>query len=256
LKYERPDPLYSRIVGQIRTLIQRGELSPGDRLLSERRLAEQLGVGRNSLREALALLVGMGFLKVAPRGGIYVRNAGLDGAVELLTSHFLQERQDIYHLLEARDIVETAAARLAAERAAPADLERIRLAMEDVAADVAARRAADISDTRFHRLIADAAHNPVLQSLMSILSSLMEKEYGPVRRRFLNDPHRAPRFLAQHRAILHALRRRDGEAAARAMRAHITFAVESLFQLNRRVLAPVGRVGESRRAGIKARRER
>lgn len=203
------------VTERIRRLIHRGELAPGDRLPAERLLAEELGIARVSLREALARLQQEGYL-IARRGA-----AGGTFVTELVEPrrHWLQRVRenlgDLEDLLDFRIALETHAARLAARRAQPTDLAAIDRAVRQLSAvtDIASFRSAD---TAFHDAVADAAGSARLRAaideargqLFLPTDSLI---YPP-------DVELSRRY---HRRIARAVRRRAETAAAAAMYEHI-----------------------------------
>jgi GntR family transcriptional repressor for pyruvate dehydrogenase complex len=211
----RPRRLYEAIVGQIRDLIADRHLQPGDRLPSERELAEVLNVSRASVREALRVLAAMGWVEVRPGDGTFVRepHAPLDPAIW----GSLSERTFLLDLLEARRIVEREVAVLAARRATPEDLDQLQELLSRRAAELASGRRDLETDLLFHQMLAEATRNPVLSSLVRSLNEmwLVSRE---ALARAPSSPHQAHHF---HAAILEALRRRDEASARKAMEEHM-----------------------------------
>ncbi|MCL5045295.1 MAG: FadR family transcriptional regulator [Actinobacteria bacterium] len=224
---------YRVIVSEIQELIKQGGLAPGDQLLPERQLAEKLGVSRPTLREALTALEAMGIIEVSPGGGAYVKEVNLDAVVQSLAMTMAKEQQDIYHLVELRRILEIQTVRLAAVRAQETDLFRIRENAVQMQRDVEAGRPADESDVSFHFHIADAAQNPMITNVMTMLAGLMREAYGPSRKKLLGDHDKAQLFCDQHRRIYQAIRDRDPDAAERAMTEHFQSIEEILFGLQK-----------------------
>ncbi|MCL4425679.1 MAG: FadR family transcriptional regulator [Firmicutes bacterium] len=220
MKRRQRTPLYKRVVGQIRQMIRDGRLGPGDQLLPERQLAEALGVSRPALREALTALTSLGLIEVRPGGGAYVRKASLDSLVEPLAAIMMTGEEDVFHLLEVRRILESQGARLATARASSRDLLRLRenalIAERDMS-----KGFADESDTEFHQSIVQAAHNPVLIEVMSMLSGLMREAYGPTRAKLLADPDKARIYAEQHYRIYLAIKAKDALAAEKAVCEHL-----------------------------------
>lgn len=221
----------SQVVETIQGLIRAGELSVGDRLLPERQLAERLGVSRGSVRGALAKLAGMGILEVTPRDGARIRRRQLDDAVAPLSEFFFQERQQVVHLLEVREAVETRAAELAARRATEADLLHLRELAQRVEADSKAGADTGQSDLDFHLALVGCAKNPLLERVMQVLVTTMREVYAPVRERMMQDPSLASRFIEEHRAIVAAIAARDGARARSLMRQHIADAMRFVDQV-------------------------
>jgi GntR family transcriptional repressor for pyruvate dehydrogenase complex len=222
LTRNRPERLYEQIVGQIRELMTSGTLSPGDQLLPERQLAEQLGVSRSALREALKVLVSQGFIEITPGGGARVTEISLERLIDPLAVVVLRERQNVIDLVEARRILEAGSARLAARRAEEADIYEIRQAVLEMNEAMLAGRPSEEPDYAFHMAIAKASHNSVLTSIMIMVRSLMREVYGPSRKRLLNDRIQLETYCRQNMAILEAVESRDAQRAALLMEQHLT----------------------------------
>lgn len=227
----RQQPAYARVVEQIKEKLSSGELSPGDQLLPERQIAEKLGVSRSSAREALATLAGMGLIEVTARDGAYVRRRSLDDVVEPLAEILFQERESVFHLFEVRSIIETQAARLAAQRHDEADVRRLRELSRRVSLDVSMSRPADESDTRFHAGIVETAKNPLLTKVMGSLVTALMEVYSPARRQILADPDEARAFVSEHEGIVDAIAAGDPGRAAEATAQHIDHARQLLQSL-------------------------
>lgn len=224
-------PVYAQVVEKIRTLIRTGGLGPGDQLLPERQLAEILGVSRSSLREALAVLAGMGILDISPRDGAYVRRRSLEDAVEPLAQILYQERQSVYHLFEVREIIETQAVRLAAVRATPADITHLRALNSHLEEDIRARRPADQNDFNFHIGLVATAKNPLLLHVMHALATAMTEVYGPTRSRLMSMPEEAGRFAEDHREIIDAVASGNPDLAAQRVERHLQHARERMEEM-------------------------
>ena len=216
-------PTTPRIIAEvIRGLIHRGELSPGDRLPPERALADQLGVARVSLRDALAQLHQEGYL-VARRGahgGTFV--TGLAEPRRRWVRRMRENPADLEDIIDYRIAIEVHAARLAARRRDQADLPAI---------EEAARRGPGATggpsfraaDSAFHRAIAIAAHSARLEAAIDEARGLL---FLPADA--LAYPPGTDRSLSDHQWIAAAVRDGDGDRAAAAMRAHIESTRDSL----------------------------
>ncbi len=220
----RQQPVAAKVAEHIQRLIRSGELSPGDQLLPERQLAEKLGISRTSVREALAVLAGMGVVEVSPRDGAYIKRRSLEDAIEPLAQILFREQQSIMHMFEVRQIIETQAVRLAALRRDDSDLQRLSELRRQVEEDVRNNNPSDESDTLFHIGIIEAAKNPLLSSITAGLITAMMEVYGPARQRILSNPIEAPKFLREHQAIVEAIAAKDSERAASLMAQHIDHA--------------------------------
>jgi GntR family transcriptional repressor for pyruvate dehydrogenase complex len=199
------------------TQISSGALKPGDKLPPERELAEQLGVGRTTVREAFKLLT-LGGLLTARRGdGTYVRHEFTSLISRQIEWPVLLSVQEIDNIVEVREALEVKAARLAAVRATPEEIERIgvfREFLEIEGRDV--ERETDL-DLQFHRAIADASHNKLLSRLMLSLQNVL-CQYIAIANQMTE---RLETTIAEHQAIYEAIAAGDSAAAEQAMMEHL-----------------------------------
>src|SRR5262245_41639224 len=153
------------VVKQVQEAIFSGELGPGDRLPPERELAEQFGLSRMSVRDALRTLESSGLLeiRVGSNGGAFIREPNFDPFRETLSSMLRTKKASILELVETRKIIETAIVDLAAQRATEEDLRAMRDAID------AAAQALESGDrnygphsVKFHSALAQGAKNHVL----------------------------------------------------------------------------------------------
>ena len=204
-------------IDTIKQMIVRGELHAGQRLPPERELAVQLGVSRPSLREAIRALIALNILESRHGDGTFVSSLEPDLLSEPIDFVLQVNDSALESLFEARRVLEAGVAALAAERASDLELARLdafvklgRTKLDDPDAFVE-------HDVEFHEKIRRAARSPVLASLLASVSTLSLES----RRRTARSPAVRARSLADHAAILKALKARDGEGARRAMVAHL-----------------------------------
>ena len=201
-------------VERLGTAIRLGLLAPGDQLPPERDLADQLGIARSTLRQALMSLTESGHL-IAQRGrggGTFVSEApplAESSRADLQGGHWRE-------VLDQRIAVEVGTVVLASERAGPEDLARLQVQVDTMRAveDFAAYRRAD---TFFHLGLAEAAGSARLLAAMTELQGQMSELIGHI-------AHPAPvlaRSNEQHAALVAALERGDGWAAAQIVREHL-----------------------------------
>src|SRR5262245_1772749 len=164
------------IISQIRMQLEAGKLKPGDRLPSERELAETFRVSRNTVREAIRSLEHTGLLRLrkGATGGAFVSDRGGTAIVSAFGDLFALGVFRPEHLAAARTIVGTSAARLACARASAADMAALQACVESA---VAAGRAGDLAtrsaaNFEFHRLLALASGNPILVILTEAISEI------------------------------------------------------------------------------------
>lgn len=202
--------LQERAYQTLRAAILEGRFAVGERIY-EAKVAEQLGISRNPVRESVRRLQQDGLLDVRPRGGIFVASISVD------------EADDIYRV---RGALEALAARLAAERITPDELEHLRVLVEEAQHDHDAVPRVVTEADAFHRAVHAYAHSPQLLEPLELL-------YGRVlhyRNVTLALPGRADVATAGHFEIYQAIARHDGARAEIVMREHIEGARISLMR--------------------------
>lgn len=216
-------PLYELVVDRLREFIDVQQLEPGDRLMSERELAQQLGVSRSSVRQALTALKVVGLIEIRHGDGIYLLRSPGD-VIPSLALEVANAQVDHPMIWEVREGVETQAARLAARRRTKRDLVRMRQALDAMAASVAAGGDGVVGDRHFHQAIWDAAHNEMLSQVVGQLREAIDRTSEAS----LTVPGRPPTSLEAHEAILAAIEDQDEAAADAAMRAHVAGSAQSV----------------------------
>lgn len=208
--------LYQQTADQIRQLIQSGQFSPGSRLPAERDLAQQLGVSRPSLREALIALEIDGSIEIRMGSGIYV-NAD---AREPRQTRLLGESPT--ELIQARALLESAIIIQATPAMTDQVLMQLRQMLDDMRAEITAGRKPLEQDRQFHLTIAAQAGNTVM---VRMVEQLYDERHSPLsdrlRARF-EDRDAWSAALIEHEAILTALDARNPLAAYAAMHTHLT----------------------------------
>lgn len=219
------------IAQQLRGLILRGAYAAGDKLPPERKLAEELGVNRASLREAIKALEQAGLVKTRQGDGTRVLDFMQTAGLELVSHLFLSEGKPNFDVLadvlEFRRIFGREVARVAAQRATAEDLARL----EDVAAR-AADEALDADellrlDFEFYVELARASRNRVFQLLINTIRAAVVA-YAPVFAAFNDAPDKVRRH---HRDLLRAIAARDAEKAAAAADAHLRRSAEQVLEV-------------------------
>jgi GntR family transcriptional repressor for pyruvate dehydrogenase complex len=209
-------PIYASTAARIRELGVTEGLEAGDRLPSERALAQRLGVSRTSLREALAALRIEGLIDVQHGNGIYLlRSPG--ETIPPISSELAIRHPGLPALGEVRNTLEALAAELAAMRRDDADLACMVNANRTMDAAIAAGDNGTEGDRMFHTSVLAAARNLVLVDLLGSLAD----GAGKIAAASLGRPGQPPRSLAAHRLILDAIIVRDGDLARRLMREHL-----------------------------------
>jgi GntR family transcriptional repressor for pyruvate dehydrogenase complex len=210
------EPVATEIAKQlIDHVVHSGHYVAGDRLPSERQLAESLRVGRSAVREALKSLSLLGLVDIRQGSGSYLKAADAGILSRTLDWGLLLGTNRIEDLIEAELYIEVAVARLAARRRTASDLTKIRRVLKKVDQVNSASMVHDI--VQFHVELAAAARNRVLMSLVGNMHALMEAWSG----RVVEAASGSYPGQHEHRQILEAVERGDEDAAAEAMTDHV-----------------------------------
>jgi len=216
--------VYTEIIEQLRELIEKGELKPGDKLMSEREMAEKLQVSRSSVREAFLALELMGILESKSGEGTYISSvSGSAEAIQPLTMMLLMEKGTSFELLEVRRILEGEAAYLAAGRASKEQLEKIKKYLSMMEDDYQKDCLGEEADASFHVALSEATGNRVLQNLMSKVSDLLIKTMRESREKMFSKSENRRILQQQHRDIFKAVVERNPEEARKAIHRHLDF---------------------------------
>jgi DNA-binding FadR family transcriptional regulator len=206
------------VAERLKELLLSGRYQPGDRLPSIKTLAAELGVGHTSLREGLKELETLGLIEKRQGAGLFVREAVND--LFAVTPIFRPTRLDaktLQDLLHVRKLIETDAARLAAQHAAPADMDTLAYHLQQMSDQFDDADRFITHNTQFHLVVCRAAHNRVLFQVLAPISGLILAEQAMI------TSARAVRAagLAWHHRIYEAVLARDAAEAARCMQAHL-----------------------------------
>ncbi|WP_342620506.1 FadR/GntR family transcriptional regulator [Rhodoferax sp. GW822-FHT02A01] len=221
--------LYQQIADQIRTLIDKGNYAVGARLPPERELAQQLGVSRPSVREALIALEIEGCVEVRMGAGVYVCSVTQRKPQAQATMG-----ESPIELMQARAAIEGTVVQMACAKATPAALATLRQTLDNMLSAMAQNRSPLAYDRQFHQTIAAMSGNTVLERLVG---ELFDERHSPITARLSAHSESGQTWataLQEHEAILRALENRDVLAAQTAVRAHLQASEQRWVENNRR----------------------
>jgi len=201
------DNLDDKIYHRLKTMITEGDLEPGRRILQEQ-LARDMGVSRTPLVNALKRLAQEGLLQWLPRRAIYVKRF---------------TPREVAQIFEVREGLEPMAARMAAGRIDPGEVDELEEMFKEFTEDptpAEVRRYLQ-ADRHFHWRLVELAENPYLAAAMEAVNMMISAYQVGI-------PRSLAESLPEHRAVLHALRKQDPEASEQAMRVHIRRSREKL----------------------------
>ena len=208
------------IAEQIVEALQSGTLRAGDRLPSERTLAETFGVSRPSLREALCALEIAGLIEVRTGEGIFIKGGFPNPFSQAI---LLLEEGTPLEIVEAREVIESNVAALAATNRNQDDLDSMARHLKAMQEEIERGQYPAESDYRFHLAIAAATGNAVLSRQgQSIFDLMRHKLYQVLRDRKLESEEGERSYLMDHRRIYEAVLAKDAEGAREAMQGHLS----------------------------------
>ena len=221
----RREPMAAEIARRLVDYLLSGGVEPGNRIPSERQLAEAFGVGRSAVREAIAALSLIGLIEVRHGDGTYLKRPDSPLLPQVVEWGLLLGEKRTADLVEARQKIEVIIAGLAAQRRSEEDLAGLARALASM--ETAAQRgdaAAFVdADVAFHLRLAEAAGNSALRDVLAGIQSLLRAWIG----RVIAEDHATVSY-GEHGPILEAVRARDPAAAEAAMNAHLQSATRRL----------------------------
>ena len=214
------------VAEQLLKLLLGDSMHAGDRLPSERKLTDALGVGRSAVREAIAALEVLGIVETRAGSGTYLRSSTSELLPQTLSWSMLVEQDQTRHVAFVRAALERAAAERAAEVVTPADAAVLR---GHVTAQRAAAGTADYveHDIAFHQHLAAMAENPILSDLLSTARSLLRVWFEHA----VDSPEDIEAAIREHHAIAEAIAAGDSAAAGAAMAEHMATASARILRV-------------------------
>ena len=212
--------LSDSVLDEIRRMIQSGDIKEGDKLPNQNEFADQLGVSRPSLREALQTLNRMGAIEQRPGLGTVLVSRASALLSDDLNLPFMSDGQATGELLETRRLIETGMMELAVERATENEIRHIGKVMDEMSAAASSGNIAEYQekDLMFHILIAKATHNRfvirLFQNIRQSLDQFLKEAFSVM-------PERVARSLKDHLSIYEAIRARDKKKASVTMAGHL-----------------------------------
>lgn len=216
--FEEQHP-YDIIIRRIRQCLLNGEMKPGDRLPAERKLAEEYGVSRNYVREAIKALEGYGIVETRPQSGTFI--VGLDvNALDGIFADVLRlDAFDFASMVELRAILEVSAARMCAQRRTDEQLVQIKQALDNYIAAFEQGNQEQVysTDFEFHRTIAAGSGNTTLRSMLMLITPDILSSYRKQSMCSVADA----KPLEEHKLIYRFIAEQRPEVAAELMNAHL-----------------------------------
>ena len=209
--------IYDTIVDQIRNLITDGIDKPGQALPPERELTKILGVGRTSVREALRILEVMNLIEIRAGNGIFVKESIVVPSRLLNLTELFQGDEYLSDLMEARELIESQIAFLAAESATPEDIADLEAIVGRQLSYIENGESSVEANINFHLRLTQVTRNQVLLELQQIFFQLCHDMIANLFR----IPGRHHEFAIQHQAIVKAIKNHNPTEAHRLMLEHL-----------------------------------
>jgi len=232
---ETPPPVFGRIklerlsekvAFQLKKAIAEGVFKVGDRIPPERELAKEMGVSRPSVREAIQQLEHQGILETVHGGGSIVRNIAeqeIQKPIEIFLGH---DRRKVVELTEVRALMETWAARRAAENRTQDELQRMQNCLEEMERDLEKGRIRPEVDIQFHTEIAAAAHNTIFVHMLSSIHQLISYSIRLHREEVFLTRESQKKIFNHHLRVFKAIQKKDARVSEAAMNEHLQFVIK------------------------------
>ncbi|MCF6247367.1 MAG: FadR family transcriptional regulator [Desulfobacula sp.] len=227
LKPIKPKRISDQVFDQIRELIYRGKLKPGEKMMTERELAQQMKVSRTTVRDAVQRLVAMGLIVQRQGQGTFVGTYET-GIKNPIIKAMEDQNTSLEDLLEVRMGLECNAASLAAVRADGSDLKAMSQCIKEMENEIEQGRLGNDADASFHMAIAYASKNPLHILIMRNFHDYLLHGIRENLRSLYEEPGNIEIIVIQHKAILAAITARDAEGAYAAIQNHINFVLDFL----------------------------
>ena len=209
---------HQSIVQSFHALIRQGQLEHGAKLPSERDLAEQLKVGRSSVREAIRSLELQGLVVTKHGSGTFINTRNLDAMTTLMASTVSSETDVLQEIFEMRHLLEPQIAALAAHRATSEEVEHLASILREQQRQIMEGETGVDADTQFHFALASTTHNNALVKVVNAVEDVLRQSRG----QSFEQPGRPERSLESHIQILEMVRSRNETGARQAMDRHLT----------------------------------
>lgn len=213
------------IYNQILQLILDGEIHPGERLPSERKMMDMMHRSRPTIREAMRMLEREGYIKIySGSSGAVVQEINVDNAVQSLETIIQMKHMKIEEILEFRRLTECEAAKLASERRTAEDLEKMKEILQRSENVLGESDAFIACDLEFHLALADASHNAMYSIMMQVCRNVIGESLSDIliKGTEAEQEMRYQRILDVHKETYIAIKNQHGAEAARLLTIHLT----------------------------------
>ena len=219
LEPNKTTKVYEQVIEQIKCKIKSGEIKKGDRLPSEREMAESIGVSRASVREAIRALEVVGLVESKQGAGNYIKTNFDNSLFEPLSVMFMLQESSVKEMYDLRETLELQCAKLSAENIEDNELALLTTIVDRMYIAGSEEESLEL-DIKFHYLIAKASRNVLLINVLDVISQLMDEFIQKSRMQILHEGNTKESLLEIHENLLRALKCRDESKVCNAMKEH------------------------------------
>ena len=210
---------YNQVIEVIKDKIKKGKIKKGDKLPSEREMAESLGLSRASVREALRALEVIGLIESIQGAGNYIRTNFDNSLIEPLSLMFMLQESSVKEMYDLRETLELQCVKLSARYIEENELGLLTAILNRMYLARTEEESLEL-DIEFHYLIAKTSRNMLLINVLEVLSQLMDEFIRKSRMQILHEGNTRENLLEIHENLLRALKCREEAKASQAMKEH------------------------------------
>jgi GntR family transcriptional repressor for pyruvate dehydrogenase complex len=211
--------VYEQVIEQIKSKIKSGEIKKGDRLPSEREMAELIGVSRTSVREAIRALEVVGLVESKQGAGNYIKTNFDNSLFEPLSVMFMLQESSVKEMYDLRETLELECAKLSSKNIEDNELALLTAIVDRMYLAESEEDSLEL-DIKFHYLIVKASRNVLLINMLDVISQLMDEFIQKSRMQILHEGNTKQSLLDIHENLLRALKCRDESKVCNAMKEH------------------------------------
>lgn len=219
--------VYEQVVDQIKSMIIDGTLKKGDKLPTERDLAEQLQISRASIREAIRALEVIGLVESKQGAGNFIKESFEESLFQPLSMMFMLEESNPHEILELREVLELETSILAAKKITDEELEVLEVLIKKLKESNDEDQSV-IIDKEFHYTIARASRNLLIMNVLHVISQLIDEFIKDARKKILSNVDNREYLIRQHELLFEALKERNSDKAYEATKGHFKM-IEDYF---------------------------
>lgn len=205
------------VVSEIRALIKKHNLEAGDKLPSERKLSEKLGVSRNQIRAGIQKLEFYGIIETLPQSGSIITGIGVPSMNTMMKDVLDLDTPDFNALVETRVLIESQAVQMAATRCTEESLKQLEMAHQNFVDCITNGLPSLIEDMKFPLVLLKASENSVLYGLMKII---VPDIIGHFYKEDVCDRTQAVKLISEHTDIIEAIKNKTSDDALEALNTH------------------------------------